>query len=152
MIAVLVVLSACSHGSPSVTFNCPSGAPLRGIYSPDRLQVIAPCRWFRGTVVQVEDRSDGDKHLLLRPDPGYTKFLNVTNVNDGGLVVEIVPGQKLPIPAVEDHVAIFGTWVLDTHNDWNEIHPVWGIRYLSRGFSAFALPPATPLYTAGASD
>jgi hypothetical protein len=150
------VLTASCHGgtTPSAkpqTFTCPA-EPKLGVYSPDRLKILTPCVWFRGTVVNSESRSDGDQHLLLTPDSGYSKYLNVANVNEGGLVVEIMPGQNLSLPAVNEHVAVFGTWVFDTHNGWNEIHPVWGIRYLDTGHSSFRLPPATPVYQGGSKD
>jgi hypothetical protein len=152
--ATLLLLSSCRSAAPSGSppaFTCPS-EPKLGIYSPDRLKVLKPCVWFRGTVVRSEPRSDGDRHLLLTPDQGFSKYLNVANVNEDGLVVEIVPGQLLPLPAIDEHVAVFGTWVFDTHNDWNEIHPVWGIRYLDTGRSDFALPPATPRYGGDSND
>jgi hypothetical protein len=154
LIAVLLLASSC-HGAASSAkpqaFTCPS-EPKLGVYNPDRLKVLTPCVWFSGTVVASDSRSDGDQHLLLTPDSGYAKYLNVANVNEGGLVVEIMPGQQLPFPTVNEHVAVFGTWVFDTHNGWNEIHPVWGIRYLDSGRSIFALPPATPQYQGSSND
>jgi hypothetical protein len=149
---VLVTLAAaCGSATGAVRFSCPS-APKLGVYSPGRLKVISPCRWIRGTVKEVERRHDGDLHLLLRADSGYVRFLNVTNVNQGGLVVEIMPGQHLPRPVVGERVAVLGTWVYDTHNDWNEIHPVWGMRYLDRHTTAFDLPPKHPLYGGDSQD
>lgn len=149
-------LAACSS-TPSTSgiaarLTCPSGDPLLGIYDPKRLTVLKPCQTVTGTVLEVEGRSDGDTHVLLRPDGGFTKFLNVENVNTGGLVVEIVPGQDLPAPTVGQHVSVFGTWVLDEHNGWNEIHPVWAITYLDRGATSQAMPPASPLYGGDQND
>lgn len=88
----------------------------------------------------------------MKPDAGDTSFLNVANVNSGGMIVEIVPGQDLPVPSVGDHLAVFGTWVLDTHNGWNEIHPVWAIRNLDTGTTVEALPPVQPQYTGDSND
>ena len=89
------------------------------MYSPDRLKVLTPCVWFRGTVVNSVSRSDGDQHLLLTPDSGYSKYLNVANVNEGGLVVEIMPGQNLSLPAVNEHVAVFvGEFAEDAFHEW----------------------------------
>ena len=60
-----------------------------------------------------------------------------------------MPGQALPVPAVGERVAVFGTWVLDTDHGWDEIHPIWAIRYLSRGLLVHRLPPETPRYPPG---
>ncbi len=125
---------------------------MQGIYSPKRLTVLGTCKWFQGTVTQAEKRSDGDLHLLLTAEPAYTKFLNTVNVNSGGMIVEIVPGQQLPPPTVGESIAVFGTWVLDEHNGWNEIHPVWAIRYLDTGQTMQAPPPVPPEYTGGSND
>ncbi len=114
--------------------------------------MLKTCQWYRGTVINEGPRSDGDTHLLIKPDPGFTKFLDLGNANEGGLIVEIMPGQRLTAPVVGEHVAVFGTWVYDTNNDWNEIHPVWGMKYLDTGKSAFALPPTPPQYNGGSND
>jgi hypothetical protein len=142
--------STAATASPSV--SCPAGDPLLGIYDPTRLSVVKPCQWFQGVVKEVEPRSDGDTHILLAPDDGYTRFLNVENVNAGGMIAEIVPGQPLPAPAVGAHVAVFGTWVLDEHNGWNEIHPVWAITDLGSGTTNQGLPPASPQYGGDEGD
>lgn len=144
-------LASCSKQTGGARFTCPRN-PLLGVYNPSRLKVLAPCRWYRGTVVEVGDRSDGDTHMLVKPASGYARFLAVANVNDGGLVVEIMPGQTLPIPKPHEQVELFGTWVYDTHNDWNEIHPVWGIRYTDSGTAVFSLPPRHPIYNGNAKD
>jgi hypothetical protein len=61
-----------------------------------------------------------------------------------------MPGQSLPIPSPGERVAVFGTWVLDTDHGWNEIHPIWVIRYLDRGTFVHDRPPDPPRYEAGA--
>ena len=146
-----LLLVACSTTSSASSPTCPSDTPKLGIYDPSRLKVLDTCQWFNGVVTEGERHSDGDLHLLLRPDPNSTSFLNVENVNHGGMVVEIVPGQQLPDPAVGDHLDVFGTWVLDTHNGWNEIHPVWEITYPG-GSTVQALPPDPPEYQGSAND
>ncbi|MCA1708419.1 MAG: hypothetical protein LC808_36130 [Actinobacteria bacterium] len=95
-------------------------------------------------------RSDGDTHLELSPDEGYERFLD--RGNKGALVVEVVPGQHFPEFEVGDHLKIFGSWVFDTHNDWNEFHPVWSIEFLDEGRRYDVLPPVTPLYDGNADD
>jgi hypothetical protein len=147
LLTASLILVSCSSGPPPAFHpTCPSGDPLRGIYSPSRLKVLGTCRWFKGTVTEVDQRSDGDQHVLLRPDPGYTQLLDVQNVNAGGMVIEIVPGQRLPVPSVGEHLAVFGTWILDSHNGWNEIHPVWALQNLETGEGTQALPPIPPEY------
>ena len=148
----LLLLAACTHAtatqppvSTTVKFTCPSDGNM-GVYKPSRLSTLKECVWFAGTVTEEDPRSDGDLHLLLAPDGGYQMYLNGGNQQAGGMVVEIMPGQNLPAPSVGEHVQVFGTWVFDTNNGWNEIHPVWGINYLDSGASAFLLPPKTPLY------
>jgi hypothetical protein len=147
--------SATPSADPSRTvhFTCPTHAKL-GVYNNNRLHVLKECQWFRGTVTQVENRSDGDLHILVRPDAGFTHFLNEGNYNseNGDLVIEIMPGQRLPAPTVGEHLAVFGSWVLDQNNGWNEIHPVWGLRYLDSQTAAFSLPPVVPLYNGGSNS
>jgi hypothetical protein len=151
---VAAVTSACSSsGSTAKPPSCP-GNPLLGVYDPSRLEVRQQCATFQGVVTDVGHRSDGDLHVDVRPDSGYEDFLNDGNRKDqgGALVVEIMPGQSLPAPTPGEHLAIFGTWVHDTHNDWNEIHPVWSIDYLDRGTTSTSLPPKVPEYQGGAND
>ena len=110
--------------------------------------------WFRGTVFDESPRSDGDLHADIYPDKGYETFLNDGNRKDkgGAMVVEIMPGQTFPRFSQNEHVAVYGTWVHDTHNDWNEIHPVWAIDYLDRHKRVVDLPPVTPEYNGDADD
>ena len=119
-----------------------------GVYHPYRLQVIAPCRWFRGRVTTIRHEEDGDYHVDVAPDPGFGRYLVHDNYTEqgGSLVTEVMPGQGLPIPSSGEHVAVFGTWVLDTDHGWNEIHPIWAIRYLNRGTTVHRLPPVPPRY------
>lgn len=146
-----MALVACAGPGTSDTARCPEGEPLRGIYDPSRLEVLEECVWFSGTVVEVGTRDDGDVHIRLEADADMSRYLNVTNVNTGGMVVEIVPGQDLRPPVVGERLRILGTWVLDTHNDWNEIHPVWAITY-GDGTTLASLPPAEPRYQGDEED
>ncbi|MFL5767438.1 MAG: excalibur calcium-binding domain-containing protein, partial [Actinomycetota bacterium] len=79
---------------------------------------------------------------------GFDRYLARDNDTEqgGALVTEVMPGQHLPIPSTGEHVAVFGTWVLDTDHGWNEIHPIWAIRYLDRGTTVHRLPPVPPRY------
>ncbi len=151
--AMVPLAVSCHSGTASpTTISCPPGDPLQGVYSPKRLSVLGTCQWFQGTVTVVDVRSDGDFHVLMKPDSKSAAMLNVANVNAGGMVVEIVPGQTLPHPAVGDHLAVLGTYVLDTHNAWNEIHPVWAIKDLATGVLSQGLPPVPPQYTGNSND
>jgi hypothetical protein len=130
--------------------SCPSPA-LRGVYHQYRLQVLGTCRTYRGVVIAVRPEEDGDYHVVVRPDPGFGRFLNQDNRTEqhGGLVTEIMPGQRLGVPFVGEHVEEFGTWVLDLDHGWQEIHPIWSITYLDTGTRMFSLPPVPPRYIPG---
>jgi len=112
------------------------------VYSPKRLQQLAPCISVTGIIEESNADEDGDQHFLLKLDPGQDKLLNKRNQKkkSGDLVLEVVcanpttmkkpksacAGYTNPIriPAVGEHVKATGTYVLDSHNGWTEIHPV----------------------------
>jgi hypothetical protein len=118
------------------------------VYHPYRLTVLGVCRTFRGVILFVRAEEDGDYHVVVRPDPGYGHFLNAANRTEqhGGLVTEIMPGQRFPIPSEGDHIELYGTWVLDTYHGWREIHPIWAITDLSTGRRVVSLPVVPPRY------
>ena len=84
--------------------------------------------------------------MLLRLDAGQDTLVNKRNKKKkgGDLVIEIVCANptdmkkpkracqgytnSIPIPAVGQHVRVTGTYVLDTHNGWVEIHPVSAVQ------------------------
>ena len=127
--------------------RCPND-PRLGVYREQRLHVLRVCTWARGDVLSVKCMDDGDVHIGLFPDRPSRHLLDRSNRREqfGLLVTEIMPGQRFPLPGIGEHVAMFGTWVLDADHGWNEIHPVWAIRYLDRGFTRFVLPPRSPRY------
>jgi len=112
------------------------------VYDPTRLQQLAPCVSVTGVIEESSVEADGDQHFLLRLDPGQDTLLNKRNQKkkSGDIVLEIVcanptkmkkaksacAGYTNPIriPAVGAHVRATGTYVLDSHNGWVEIHPV----------------------------
>lgn len=146
----IVIARAPPSPSPTPTIaptSCPSD-PLRGVYHPYRLTVLGQCRTFHGVVLFVRHEDDGDYHVVVAPDPGYESFLNSVNRSEqhGGLVTEIMPGQRFPQPYVGEHISVFGTWVLDTMHGWREIHPIWAITDLSTGRRVFSLPVVPPRY------
>ena len=112
------------------------------VYNPTRLEKLAPCLSVTGVITESSADVDGDQHFLLKLDPGQEKLANKRNrkKKGGDIVLEIVcanptklkkvksacVGYKNPIaiPAVGAHVRVTGTYVLDSHNGWTEIHPV----------------------------
>ncbi|MDB4871917.1 MAG: hypothetical protein JWL97_2921 [Gemmatimonadales bacterium] len=112
------------------------------VYSPKRLRQLAPCSSVTGVISESNSDADGDQHFLLTLDPGQGTVVNKRNSKKkrGDLVLEIVCANptsmkkptaacagytnRIPIPSVGAHVRATGTYVLDTHNGWTEIHPV----------------------------
>src|SRR5205085_8284333 len=123
-----------SAATPAPSTYCPS-SPLMGVYDPDRLEVLKTCQTFRGVVLFVKHEEDGDYHVVMKPDPGYSSYLNDDNLRyqDSGLVAEIMQRQRFPLPFAGEHIAMFGTWVLDRDYGWDEMHPVWAITNLATG-------------------
>jgi hypothetical protein len=112
------------------------------VYSPKRLQQVSPCISVTGTIEESNADDDGDQHFLLKLDPGQDQLLNKRNTKkkSGDIVLEVVCANPttmkkpksacagytnpIPIPAVGAHVRATGTYVIDSHNGWAEIHPV----------------------------
>lgn len=128
--------------------GCRVGPPEAGIYQPDRLKVLDPCKHAEGVVVDVAAEDDGDYHVWFKPDHGYASLMNREDHFQGrpAMLAEITPDcdgnpansaaaskcpkTHLPIPRLGDHIAIDGPWVFDNNHGWNEIHPVDSIRVL----------------------
>jgi hypothetical protein len=112
------------------------------VYNPTRLQQLAPCLSATGVISESDADPDGDQHFLLKLDPGQDSLVNHRNAKKkgGDLVLEIVCANPttmkkvksactdytnpIAIPPVGTHVRVTGTYVLDSHNGWTEIHPV----------------------------
>ena len=112
------------------------------VYSPARLQQLAPCLSVTGVIDESSVDEDGDQHFLLKLDPGQDRLVNKRNAKKkaGDIVLEIVCANPttmkkpksacagytnpIPRPAVGAHVRATGTYVIDSHNRWVEIHPV----------------------------
>jgi hypothetical protein len=112
------------------------------VYNPGRLQQLASCVSVTGTIDESSVDADGDQHFLLKLDPGQDTLVNKRNdkKKSGDIVLEIVcanpttmkkaksacAGYTNPvgIQPVGAHVRATGTYVLDSHNGWVEIHPV----------------------------
>lgn len=112
------------------------------VYNPSRLKVLDKCKTVTGTITERHAEDDGDEHFLLKLDPGQETLLKKNNLTkkDGNLVIEAVCinniGRKkakgacngyvnhVVLPKVGDHVRVTGSYVLDSHNGWAEIHPI----------------------------
>lgn len=112
------------------------------VYSAKRLQELAACISVTGTVLESAPEADGDQHFLLKLDPGQGALVNKRNKKkkDGALVVEIVCANptkqkkpraacagytnQIPLPQAGWRVKVTGSYVIDTHNGWAELHPV----------------------------
>ncbi len=112
------------------------------VYNPKRLKRLAPCLAVTGVITESSADADGDQHFLLRLDPGQDSLVNKRNrkKKGGDIVLEIVCANpttmkkaksacagytnRIAIPAVGAHVRATGTYVIDSHNGWAEIHPI----------------------------
>lgn len=127
-----------SHGvKPSCTASLWSH-----VYDPSRLTIVNRCITVTGTVTESSRDGDGDQHFLLKLDAGQDQLLKKRNMKKkgGDLVAEIVCANRVKIkkakaacagysnrislPTVGAHVTVTGSYVIDTHNGWAEIHPV----------------------------
>jgi hypothetical protein len=140
--------------SPSRTpfrpdLSCPR-RPLLGVYSPQRLHVLQPCQRFVGFLARIVQLPDYDVRFDLVPAPGYYRFLNAANLSaqHGQFVAVMIYGQPMQFfrPSIGQRVAVFGTWVRDVEHGWNEMHPVWEVRYPDSGTLIYAIPPDPPLH------
>ena len=117
--------------APAASVCPPSGSALAGVYHPERLKVLDPCKQASGRVVEVRSEEDGDLHINVAPDPAYKDLLISGNYSgeNGDLVVEFMArdGGHLPEPKAGDHVDLVGAYVNDLQHDWAEIHPVWSV-------------------------
>lgn len=135
--------SIANDNSNSATNAAGCDASLwKHVYNPDRLEVQKDCISVTGTIAERNTDEDGDEHMLLTLDPGQEDLINKRNKKkkDGNLVVEAVcagPTQlkkvgdtckdfsnSVYLPQVGEKVRVTGSFVLDGHNGWTEIHPV----------------------------
>ena len=130
--------------------TCPS-RPLLGVYDPGRVRVLGRCEWFVGTVARIRDLPDGDVRVELVPGPRYRRFVNAANESKlgGRLPAVMIYGQPqvFILPDVGDRMVILGTWVRNVAEGWNEMHPVWEVRF--GGVEIYAEPPDPPLHDLG---
>jgi hypothetical protein len=118
------------------------------VYNPVRLEVIDKCKTVTGVIEESSADDDGDQHMLLKLDNGQEDLLTKKNIKkkQGDLVIEAVCANKttlpkvgntcngyinkIQIPNLGDRVKVTGSLVNDTHNGWNEIHPITKIEVL----------------------
>jgi hypothetical protein len=123
---------APKDGAHASNAACPPGErALDGVYHPERLRVIDPCRSVTGRVTVLREEEDGDLHFDLELDRRYRGMLAAANFarQHGDLVIEFMPRDRghLPVPKVGDRVRMVGAFVDDTEHAWNELHPVWQV-------------------------
>ena len=112
------------------------------VYNPSRLKVIDNCITVSGVITESHAEGDGDQHLLLKPDAAQQNLLKKKNIQkkNGCLVIEAICINNISekkvggackgyvnhitIPKIGAHVKVTGSYVLDSHNGWAEIHPV----------------------------
>ena len=118
------------------------------VYNPERLQVIDKCKTVTGVIEESSADEDGDQHMLLKLDNGQEDLLTKKNATkkQGDLVIEAVCANKttlgkvgntcngyinkIQIPKLGDHVKVTGSYVIDSHNGWAEIHPITKIEII----------------------
>lgn len=118
------------------------------VYNPERLEVIDKCKTVTGIIEESSADEDGDQHMLLKLDNGQDGLLTKKNIKkkQGDLVIEAVCANKttlekvgntcngylnhILLPKVGDHVKVTGSLVIDSHNGWEEIHPITKIEVI----------------------
>ena len=112
------------------------------VYDPTRLEVVDKCMTATGVIKESSADDDGDQHMLLKLDAGQENLLKKKNIKEknGDLVIEAVCMANITnpkvggackgyvnhvqLPKVGDHVKVTGSYVIDSHNGWAEIHPI----------------------------
>lgn len=112
------------------------------VYDASRLQVLDKCKIVTGIIEETSADEDGDQHMLLKLDKGQKDLLTKKNKikKQGDLVIEAVCINNITrkkamgactgyvnhvmLPQVGDHVKVTGSYVIDSHNGWAEIHPI----------------------------
>ncbi len=118
------------------------------VYDPTRLEVIDKCMTVTGVIEESSADDDGDQHMLLKLDEGQDNLLKKKNIKKktGDLVIEAVCMNNITnpkvggackgyinhvrLPKVGEHVKVSGSYVIDSHNGWAEIHPITKIEIL----------------------
>ena len=124
--------------------NCTIGDQIPFVYHPARLTLMGSCVFAIGRVEALRVEADGDRHMMVRLEPVYSRYVNQANAThqSGDLVVEPIcvsspsqadaqapcagdPDPITVLPSVGDCVKVEGRWVSDQdHYGWLEIHPL----------------------------
>ena len=132
-IAALVIMAGFAlfqWASPSGDSLCPDD-PLRGVWGPQRLEVLGECVKVSGIAhsvkeggdIEADQSTDGDVTFNLTvDDEHWEKFGPV-------LHIEIVPVDQARVHAPEEgaRVCLVGTWAWDKTHGIAEIHPAFRI-------------------------
>jgi hypothetical protein len=148
LIAVTVSFAGCvSLGGNIVPGECGNNW-WQYVYSPKRLVIQESCVTVRGIVIDARYVLDGDAIVFLTLDPEYAHLSNGRNFEGYGkdtLELELVCrhpvfkfavfrcwtcNNTIPLPRVGDHIEADGVYVLDTHHEHMELHPVTRITLL----------------------
>jgi len=118
------------------------------VWGSSRLEVLDKCKTVTGVIVERNADADGDEHMLLKLDAGQGNLLRKKNITkkEGNLVIEAIcinhitrkaaKGacngyiNNIQLPKTGDHVRVTGSYVVDLHNGWTEIHPISKIEIL----------------------
>ncbi len=121
--------------------NCTYGI-WQHVYNPERLKILDTCKVVRGVIVESNEEDDGDEHMLLKLDDGQGNLLTPGNMTSKRrcLVIEAICVNNITknkvgnscegyvnnieLPKLNDHVEVTGSYVIDSHNGWAEIHPI----------------------------
>ena len=134
-------LATPTAGSIRIAADPCDASLWKRVYNPTRLTQVKPCITATGIIEESSVDPDGDQHFLMKLDADGVGLLNKRNLKkkNGDLVVEIVCANPVKlkkvaatcvgfkntvmIPRVGTHVRVTGTYVIDGHNGWAEIHP-----------------------------
>lgn len=118
------------------------------VYDAQRLHVVDKCKIVTGIIEETNADEDGDQHMLLKLDKGQKELLTKKNKTkkQGDLVIEAVCINNITrkramgactgyvnhvqLPKIGDHVKVTGSYVIDSHNGWAEIHPITKIEII----------------------
>lgn len=138
------LMAAAAATQKSVTPQCDKSL-WQHVFLPTRLHIVNPCMITTGIIKSIQAENDGDFHIKLLTD--NHSLINQANIKfeNGDLVLEVIcqnPVSRpevgsacnnfnyppINLPPVGSHVAVTGSYVLDTrNNNWAEIHPVTSV-------------------------
>jgi len=102
---------------------------LQHVHDPGRLDMLAACASFIGTVSSIRfDSSFDDLKLIVVPDAPFLRYLRPAN--QGHVVVDVIATDLDTVHAVPQgtHAIFFGAWVLNRANGQVEMLPTFKIQ------------------------